>query len=93
MPRRLEKAGRRSGGTRSGRVTAEDVAAIRRLFAAVDVIDAHWQGKRLPCRGSVTCPTCGARLIYVQITATKGACRCATAGCVDVGFPVGTVTA
>lgn len=61
-------------------VTAEDRAAIGRMFAAVDAIDADIARKRktLPTRGVIRCPNCGAPLAYVQLTEIKGAGLCRT---------------
>jgi hypothetical protein len=67
-------------------VSPADVAALGRMFAAVDAIDEHIGDpprRPFPCRGVVTCPTCGTRLVYVQLTPIKGAGRCETPGCVD----------
>jgi predicted metal-binding protein len=67
------------------RVTADDVAAIARMFRAVDAIDADVarDGRPLPLRRVIPCPNCPGRLAYVQLTAIKGAARCTTPGCVD----------
>lgn len=66
-------------------VKAEDVAAIGRMFRAVDVIDEHIAARRmkLPARGVVKCPNCPGSIAFVQLTEIKGAARCSTAGCVD----------
>ena len=61
---------------------SEEVDAIARIFAAVDAIDAVC-GPKYPNRGVCTCPNCGGRLTYVNLTHIKGAARCSTAGCVD----------
>lgn len=63
----------------------ETVAAIARMFAAVDAIDASVARRRLkyPNRGSVPCPNCKGRIAFVNFTPIKGAARCSTPGCVD----------
>jgi hypothetical protein len=63
----------------------ENVAAIARLFAAVDAIDEDVAAKQKPYpnRGAVPCPTCGGRIAYVNLTEIKGAGRCSTPDCVD----------
>lgn len=64
---------------------AQAVAAIARMFAAVDAIDDHIARRRLklPARGVVPCPTCGGKVAFVQLTEIKGAARCSTPDCVD----------
>lgn len=67
----------------SHKVTDEDVAAIHRMFAAIDVIDAAIAGKKLPTFGEVQCPNCPGSIRFSQRTPIKGAACCSTAGCVE----------
>lgn len=76
---------RKTKGPRTSghKVTDEDRAAIRRMFLAIDVIDAAIAGRPLPTVGEVPCPNCPGSIRFSQRTALKGAARCSTDGCVE----------